>query len=125
MSDEAEIRQIAGKYFDALYHGNADLFAEIFHPAAMLYCFADATPVVMKIEDYLAVVRGRAAPASKSDPRKDEVVRIEIPTPMTAHLRVRELFLPKHFTDDLALVKTPDGWKIVSKIWNYTLVEKH
>lgn len=123
MSVENAIREIANKYFDALYEGDADLFAEIFHPAAMLYCFVDATPVIINVEDYLTVVRGRASPASKNDPRRDEIVLVEAPTPTTAHLRVREIFLPKQFTDELTLARTPDGWKIVSKVWHYTLIE--
>jgi hypothetical protein len=123
MSDENAIRDIATKYFDALYNGDADLFAVIFHPAAMLYCYADAASVVMNVEDYLTIVRGRASPASRNDPRRDEIVLVEVPTPTTAHLRVREIFLPKQFTDELTLAKTPDGWRIVSKVWHYTLIE--
>ncbi len=123
MSDENAIRDIANTYFDALYNGDADLFAAIFHPAATLFCFADAAPVIMGVEDYLAIVRGRASPASRNDPRRDEIVLVEVPTPTTAHLRVREIFLPKQFTDELTLAKTPDGWRIVSKVWHYTLIE--
>ena len=123
MSDENAIRDIANKYFDALYNGDADLFATIFHPAATLYSFADAAPVIMNVEDYLTIVRGRASPASRNDPRQDEIILLEVPTPTTAHLRVREIFLPKLFTDELTLVKTPDGWKIVAKVWHYTLID--
>lgn len=123
MPEETAIRDIAKKYFDALYNGDADLFAEIFHPAAMLYCFADAAPVVLNVEDYLEIVRGRASPASRNDPRRDEIISIDVATPTTAHLRVREIFLPKQFTDELTLARTPDGWKIVSKVWHYILIE--
>ncbi len=123
MSDETSIREIARKYFDALYNGDADLFAEIFHLAATLYCFADPKPIVMGVDDYLTVVRGRASPASRRDPREDEILSVEVPTLTTAHLRVREIFLPKRFTDELTLAKTPGGWKIVSKVWHYTLIE--
>lgn len=123
MSNENAIRDIANKYFDALYNGDADLFATIFHPAATLYCFADAVPVIMDVDDYLAIVRGRASPASRSELRQDEIVSVEVPTPTTAHLRVREIFRPKQFTDELTLAKAPDGWKIVSKVWHYTLIE--
>ena len=121
MSDEKALQELAGKYFDALYFGNVDLFVEVFHPAAMLYCFAEREPVIMNVEKYLAVVKGRVSPAARGDRREDEIVTLEVATPTTAHLRVRELFLPKRFTDDLTLVKTADGWKIVSKVWHFTL----
>jgi hypothetical protein len=121
MSNESELRDVANKYFDALYAGDTTLFGEIFHPAAMLYCFTEESPVIMSVERYLETVRGRASPASREDPREDQIVSIEIPTPTTAHLRVREIFLPKQFTDELTLVKTAAGWKIVSKVWHFTL----
>jgi hypothetical protein len=121
MSNESELRDLANKYFNALYTGDAILFERIFHPAAMLYCFTEATPVIMSVERYLDIVRGRASPASRKDPREDQIVSIEIPTPTTAHLRVREIFLPKQFTDELTLVKTVEGWKIVSKVWHFTI----
>lgn len=124
MSDEDAIRQIAETYFDAIYKCDANLFAAIFHPAAMLYCCADAEPLIMNVETYLEIVRGRVSPETRNDPRKDEIVLIEIPTPTTAHMRVREIFLPKQFTDELTLVKTKDGWKIVSKVWHFTLTEQ-
>jgi hypothetical protein len=119
--DQAALEDIARKYFEALYQGNADLFAAIFHPEARLFCFADPVPVIIGLDEYLAIVRGRASPASRKDPREDEVLSIEIPTPTTAHLRVREIFRPKRFTDELTLAKTADGWRIVSKVWHFTL----
>ncbi|PQZ46584.1 hypothetical protein CQ052_21745 [Ochrobactrum sp. MYb15] len=125
MTDESTIRDVANTYFDALYNGDADLFATIFHPAARLFSFADAEPVIIGVEQYLEIVRGRASPASRADPRQDEIVSVEVATLTTAHLRVREIFLPKQFTDELTLAKTSDGWKIVSKVWHYTLIENN
>jgi len=121
MSDQQALNDLAVKYFDALYKGDADRFAEIFHPAARLFCFTEAAPVIIGVDDYLAIVRGRASPASRNDPREDEIISVEIPTPTTAHMRVREIFLPRKFTDELTLVKTADGWRIVSKVWHFSL----
>lgn len=119
--DEAAVRKLAQTYFDALYDGRVDLFEAIFHPAAMLYCFTEAQPVIMTTEQYFQLVDGRASPASRGDPRFDEIVSLEIPTPATAHLRVRDAYLPKRFTDELGLVKTAGEWRIVSKIWHFTI----
>ncbi|ESX52512.1 nuclear transport factor 2 family protein [Mesorhizobium sp. C416B] len=121
MSGQAALRELANKYFDALYFGKADLFAEVFHPAAMLYCFTEAEPVIMGVDKYIEIVRGRVSPASRNDPRRDEVVSIEIASPTTAHLRVKEIFIPKNFVDELTCAKTAGGWKIVSKVWHFAL----
>jgi hypothetical protein len=115
------IRQILEKYFDALYRGDADLFAEVLHPKGRLFCSADGQLMVMDVPEYLEVVRRRESPASRNDPREDEIVSIEVPTPTTAHVRVKELFLPRHFTDELTLLFVDDRWRIVSKVWHFTV----
>jgi hypothetical protein len=35
---------------------------------------------------------------------------------------VREYLLPKHFIDELTLVRVGGQWKIVSKVWHFDLV---
>ena len=122
MNDIQAITELAQKYFDALYHGNADLFAEIFHPDARLYCNNNDDYLTMGVADYLDVVRGRASPAERDDRRADEVIAISVPTPTTAHLRTREVFLPKLFTDELTLIKCDGNWRIVSKVWDFELI---
>lgn len=117
-----EIVQLLRKYFDALYNGDAALFAEIFHPSARLFSAAEEGFLIMDIPQYLDRVRGRASPASRGDRRADEIVSITIASPTTAHARVRELLLPKHFTDELTLVRDGGRWLIVSKVWHYELV---
>src|SRR5690606_15858323 len=97
-------------------------FQEMFHPLARLFCFTDGTtPVILSVDEYLEIVRARISPASKSDPRRDEVISLEVPTPTTAHLRVREILFQKRFTDELTLAQPADGWRIVSKVWHFPL----
>ena len=114
------IWQILEMYFDALYRGDADLFAEVLHPKARLFCSTDGQLVIMDVPEYLELVRGRESPASRGDRREDEIVSIEAPTPTTAHVRVKELFLPKRFTDELTLLFIDGRWRIVSKAWHFT-----
>lgn len=117
----AAIAALAQHYFDALYDGNADLFATLFHPAARLFCATEGDLVQMDVPQYLAVVRGRASPASRGDRRQDEIVCIDVASPTTAHLRTRELFLPKRFVDELTLVSVGGCWLIISKVWHFEM----
>ena len=117
-----EINALLGKYFDALYHGDTKLFSEIFHPQARLYCATGDEFVVMDVPEYLSVVAGRQAPADRGDPRADEIQSIAVPSPTTAHARVREYLLPKHFTDELTLVRVGGRWQIVAKVWHFDLI---
>ncbi|MCX7350317.1 MAG: nuclear transport factor 2 family protein [Alphaproteobacteria bacterium] len=111
-SDVSACAKLAKDYFDALYTGDTGLFARIFPPDAMLWCVAA----------YLAIVAGREAPAARGDRREEAIMALSIPTPTTAHLRVRELFLPKRFTDDLTLLKQDGAWRIVAKVWDFEMV---
>jgi hypothetical protein len=121
-SQMQEVMQLLRKYFDALYDGDPEIFSEIFHPNARLFSAAEDGFLIMDFSQYLERVRGRASPASRGDRRADEILSITIATPTTAHARVRELLLPKHFTDELTLVCSHGRWQIVSKVWHYELV---
>lgn len=113
-----EIHDVLRKYFVALYTGNVDLFREIFHPRAMLYCSVTSPTAILTVDEYMDIVANRAAPSESNAPRKDEILLMDRPTSITAHARVRELFGPKQFTDDLGLILEDGAWKIVSKIWD-------
>jgi hypothetical protein len=116
---DQDIRDLAQKYFDALYFGDVDLFRSIFHPRAQLFCTAHGDDVYMDVEKYLAIVAGRPSPSSRGDRREEEILSISVGSSTTALLRVRELFIPKRFTDDLALLLVNGEWKIISKSWHY------
>jgi len=118
MSDTVtDIHAALIRYFDALYTGRADWFAELFHPDGLLYCATDGTRLT--VARYLEIVAGRASPESRGDPRRDEVLSIQIASPTTVHTRVREIFLPRLFTDELTFVPVDGRWRIMSKIWHF------
>jgi len=123
MNDIQAINDLAQKYFDALYNGDADLFSAIFHPQAALFCNHDDEFVNMSVERYLELVRNRVNPVDRGDRREDQVCAIIQDTPSTAVLRTKELFLPKLFTDELTLMKFSNEWKIVAKIWDFEMLD--
>lgn len=113
---------VAQKYFDALYTGSVEAFAEIFHPQARLFCASSGTMTVMDLPEYLALVRDRESPAERGDSRADAVISIAVPSPTTAHLRVRDRLGSKSFTDELTLVFVDSAWRIVAKVWHFDVV---
>lgn len=123
-SDFAAIETLARTYFDALYEGDVDKFASIFHPEARLYSVGGGQAVFLDVPAYLAIVGGRESPAQRGDRREDIILSMDRPTPSTAHVRVCELFLPKRFIDELTLLKQDGEWKIVSKVWDFEIVDE-
>jgi len=123
--DVRDLLDTVERYFDALYTGDTQLFASVMHPHILLYCPTAKPPLVMDLDSYLDLVRGRPSPASRQDPRHDRVISIDMTSPSTAHVCVQDAYLPRLFTDDLTLVR-PDSqskWRIVSKVWHYEEME--
>lgn len=114
-----ELLRVIQRYFDALYFGRSDWFSEVFHAEARLFSSTDDEFIMLDLPLYLERVTHREAPAQRNDPRIDEIISLEMPTPTTAHVRVRDLYLPQSFVDDMTLIFLGDTWKIVSKVWHY------
>ena len=117
--DKTDILAAVQGYFDALYFGSVDGFRAVFHPQAQLFSSEAGVTTALDLDSYMQRVAGRAAPASRNDPRYDEVVSLTIASPSTAHVRVQDALAPNRFIDELLLVKYPDGWKIVCKAWAF------
>lgn len=124
VQDHAAIVGLAQTYFDALYEGDASKFEAVFHKDAYLHSNGGGTYVHMDVPAYLNVVRNREAPAARGEARADEIVSISFLSPTLAILTTREDFLPKNFIDALVVMKFNDEWKIVSKAWDFTIIDQ-
>lgn len=109
-------------YLDGLYEGDTDLFRRVFHPEARLFSATGGQLTALSLEQYLAIVEGRPSPASRGDARRDEIVSLAQASPTTAHARLRNAYLPKHFIDDLTFIHIDGAWRIIAKIWHFDLV---
>ena len=117
----AALVEVLRDYFDGLYDGDVDKLTGVFHERVRLFCPTDPELLEMDLPTYLEVVKNRPSSASRQDERFDRILEVSVPTPTTAHARVQCAYLPKRFTDDLTFVRTPDGWKIIAKVWHYEL----
>ncbi|MBL8571312.1 MAG: nuclear transport factor 2 family protein [Phreatobacter sp.] len=119
MDDLKAVLATVQGYFDALYDGSVEGFRAVFHPEAQLFTSEAGNTAALGMDAYMERVANRASPASRNDPRYDEVVSATIASPTTAHVRVRDALLPNRFVDELLLVKFAVGWKIVCKSWAF------
>jgi hypothetical protein len=112
-------------YLDALYYGDADLFAKVMHPKVRLYCPTPEPPLEMDLREYQDLVRGRPSPAARKDPRLDRVLSVTVASPTTAHVRLQDAYLPRFFTDDLTFIRKGDEpWQIISKVWHMEVLDE-
>lgn len=117
----ANVRAAVQAYLDALYFGDIEGFRSVFHPQAQLYSATEGKLVNLKIDAYLDLVANRPSPQEKGDLRQDEIISVSIGSPTSAHVRVKDVYLPKKFVDDLMLVQINGKWQIVSKVWHFDL----
>jgi hypothetical protein len=115
----ATVRRVLDDYFDGLYDGDTEKLSRVYHERVRLFCPTEPELVELDLPGYLELVKNRPSPASRGDERFDRVLEVSVPTPTTAHARVNCAYLPKRFTDDLTLVRSDGGWKIIAKVWHY------
>jgi len=121
--DRSTIEAVVQHYFDALYEGDADKLAAIFHPSADLRWLEKGELQVLIVPDWMERVRKRASAKSDGKPRDDFVVTIDRSDDSTAFIKVRCQLPPRYFTDYLVAMKLKSGWQIVSKSYRYDLRE--
>ena len=119
----AEIADLLQQYFDGLYHSDTKRLRAVFHPRASYVCATDGTLTHLTMDEYFPVVDKRPSPASRSEPRADRIVSIELAGPVTAFARVNCAIGPKHFTDLLTLIHIDGRWQIISKVFHFDLRE--
>ena len=121
--DRSTVESVIQLYFDGLYEGNADKIGEAFHPSADLRWHENGELKVLKVPDWLDLVRKRPSAKAQAKPREDFIVTIDRSDDNTAFVKVRCQLPPRYFTDYLVTMKLADGWRIVSKSYRYDLKE--
>jgi hypothetical protein len=119
--DRSTVEAVVQHYFDALYEGDADKLAAIFHPSADLRWLEKGELQILTVPDWMERVRKRASARSEGKPRDDFVVTIDRSDDSTAFIKARCQLPPRYFTDYLVAMKLTSGWQIVSKSYRYDL----
>jgi hypothetical protein len=121
--DRSTVEAVIQHYFDALYEGDADKLAAIFHPSADLRWQEKGELQVLTVPDWLDRVRKRGSAKAEGKAREDFTVLVDRSDASTALVKVRCQLPPRYFTDYLVLMKLNAGWTIVSKSYRYDLRE--
>jgi hypothetical protein len=121
--DRSTVEAVIQHYFDGLYENDADKIGAIFDPSADLRWQENGELKVLRVPDWLDMVRKRAEKQSPPKAREDFIVTIDRSDDATAFIKVRCQLPPRYFTDYLIAMKLKDGWAIVSKSYRYDLRE--
>lgn len=116
-TDIAAIEAVLQTYFDGLHEGDTTKLDAAFHPCAHLYSDKDGVVQDLPREQWFEWVRNRPNAKAQGLARDDRVLTIDLSGPETALAKVACQIPPRYFTDYLMLLKTQQGWRIVSKVF--------
>lgn len=119
----AEVADVLTTYFDGLHHSDTGRLRRVFHPLAQYVCASEGTLTRLTMEEYFPIVDRRPSPASRGEPRSDDIVSIEFAGPVTAFARVNCAIGPKYFTDLLTLIHVDGRWQVISKVFHFDVRE--
>lgn len=111
----AAIEAVVHTYLDGLYEGDGAKIAAAFHPVAHLYSVTDGVVADLPRAEWLERIALRQKPSEMGFTREDRVLAIDMAGDDAACVKVNCCVPPRYFTDYLLLLKTAEGWKIVSK----------
>ena len=115
-NDRADIEGTVWTYLDGLHEGDVEKLAASFHPVSHLYSIDDKGNVTdLPRDTWFEWVKKRPSPKSQKLPRHDKIVSVDQSGPATAFVKVECAIPPRFFTDYLSLIKTNEGWRVVSK----------
>jgi hypothetical protein len=112
---------VLSDYFDGLYHSDTARLAKVFHPEARYVCATGGTLLHLGMQEYFPIVDKRPSPASRNEPRNDQIISIEFAGPVTAFARVNCSIGERYFTDLLTFVLVDGRWQIIAKVFHYDL----
>ena len=117
-NDVRSIEDLIQTYLDGLYESDADKIASAFHPTSALTSVTDGGELQITPRDlWLDNVRARPSPKQRGLPRHDQVLSIDLVSPVMAYVKLKCAIPPRFFTDQLSLLKIDGRWQIAQKVF--------
>jgi Putative lumazine-binding len=115
------IVELLKRYYNALYRCDTDLLSTVFHASAQYFTASSGELLHLDMNSYFPIVEKRTSPESAGDPYTFSIDSIEFAGAVTAIARIRSSMLGKDFIDLLSLIQLEGKWKIIAKVFHYTI----
>ncbi|MBW1295696.1 nuclear transport factor 2 family protein [Aquimarina litoralis] len=111
-----EIEKVITKYFEGIFHGDADKLSSCFNNDAIIYGDINGVPYKKSREEYIDGVKNRQSPNELEETFQMKTIGIDI-LGNIAMVKLRVPMLGYNYYDYLSLTKVDHDWKIVNKIF--------
>ncbi len=106
------VKTVCNYYIDGGTNGDSVTFSKAFSPTGLMQYMRNDTLKIVSLKDFMA---GNKNSGKKQD-RKSKIESVEVyGNAATAKITIE--YPTFYFHDIMSLLKTKDGWKIVSKIF--------
>jgi hypothetical protein len=106
------VKKVCSYYMDGGTNGDSVLFSKAFSPTGQMQYMRNDTLVIISLKDFMARMKNTGTKQN----RKTSIESIQVfGNAATAKLTIE--YPTFYFHDIMGLLKTKDGWKIVSKIF--------
>lgn len=109
------------RYYDALYRCDIALLETVFHASAQYFTASSGELLHLDMQSYFPIVEQRISPESSGEPYAFSIDSIDLAGAVTAIARMRSSMLGKDFSDLLTLIQLEGEWKIIAKVFHYTI----
>jgi Putative lumazine-binding len=109
------------RYYDALYRCDTALLASVFHASAQYFTASSGELLHLDMPSYFPIVEQRISPESSGESYAFSIESIEFAGAVTAIARMHSSMLGKDFIDFLSLIQLEGEWKIIAKVFHYTI----
>jgi hypothetical protein len=113
--DVAPLLEAVERYFTLMYDNDVSQFDRVFAPTAQLHGFRDAELRILPVRDYRTMLASSPSPKSKNAPRLQEILLIDLASPVQALVKVRVRIDLLQYVDYLAYHCIDDAWLITAK----------
>lgn len=117
--DELEVEALMQRYFDGLHHSDSGVLRTVFHPELKYINATKGNHEFMDLETYMTRIDNREPPAARGEERNGSVDRIALKDGQMGLVEAQVTMLGRDYQDLLTVVRTVDGWKMVTKVFAF------
>lgn len=117
------VTQLIETYVEGLFYADSLILRDVFHPDLLYVNATQQAYVALRLEPYLAEVDQRISPFEQGETRQCEVEKIEFANDQMAIVGASIRMMGRDYQDLLTVIATPEGWRIISKVFTYIELE--
>jgi len=118
-ADQLEINALMMRYFDGLYQSDSTVLRTVFHPELSYVNATLGNHEFLGLEAYMKRIDARTPPASRKDPRAEVIEEITLKGGEIGVVEARMTMLGSDYQDLLTIIRSPDGWRVLSKVFTH------